>query len=181
MAIEEIKKLVNVPFNFTSRKIKKTIYVTSDGTEFEKYTPAINYETKYLFIKEFKEYFSEEKNNFIIGTKELNNALWINEDDEEEVYNDFFWVKVNNEKEKEILKKFCIKVYKNGYYNLYRNDDCSDLGWIYIIVISDGDILWISKKQIEQNIQITQNNFPENIKTNKIIKKKVTRSELIDI
>ncbi len=182
MAIEEIKKLVDVSFNFALRKEKKTVYITSDGTEFEKYGVASDYEIKYIFMKEFKEYFSEEKNNLKIGIRELSNALWMGENKEEnDIFNDFFWVNVKNEQEKEFLKKFCEKFYKLNYMNLYWEEDCPDIGWIYVMVIKDQEISWVSKKQIEHNIQIIQNNFPENIKTNKITRKKVTRSELIDI
>ena len=63
MAVEEIEKLVDAPLVFAPRKIKKTIFRTSDGTEFEKNTVANRYETEYLFREEFKKHFSEEKKN----------------------------------------------------------------------------------------------------------------------
>ena len=122
MAIEEIKKLVDASFNFVPRKIKKTIYVVSDGTEFKNYTVASDYDTKYFLMKEFKEYFSEEKNNFRLGTKELNNVLWDNEE-EEDIYEDCFWVKIKNEQEKEFLKKFCKRAYKLKYRSLFYKEN----------------------------------------------------------
>ena len=99
----------------------------------------------------------------------------------ERIYIDYFWVKIGNKQEREILENFCKKIYKLAYGNLFEKNDCSDIGWIYIMAIKDNGTYWISKKQLERDIQITQNNFPENIKTNNIIKKKITRSELIDI
>ncbi len=178
MAVEEIEKLVDAPLVFAPKKIKKTIFRTSDGTEFEKNTVATRYETEYLFREEFKKHFSEEKNNFIIGTKELSENLVM---ESERIYIDYFWVKIGNKQEREILENFCKKVYELAYSNLFEKNDCSDIGWIYIMAIKDNGTYWISKKQLERDIQITQNNFPENIKTNKITRKKVTRSELIDI
>ncbi len=88
MAVEEIEKLVDAPFVFAPKKIKETVFRTSDRTEFRTERKAKIYDAQYLLMKEFKEYFSEEKNNFRIGTKELNNSLWMAENCYKNIYDD---------------------------------------------------------------------------------------------
>jgi hypothetical protein len=184
MTVEKVEKLVDAQFVLNPRKVTKTIFVTSDGTEFDAITIARKYDKKDSLIKEFKKQFSEEKGNFKIGVEELNKELWIEETGGSDFYYDSFWVKIKNIKEEQYFQKFCKELYKLPYQNLYDRKNISCIGWKYIMVITNGKynrVYWISKEQLEKGINIVKNNFPENIKNSYIKKKKTTRAELIDI
>ena len=181
MAVEKIEKLVNAQFVFTPRKVTKTIFFTSDKTEFDGLTSARKYDKEYLLMNEFQKVFSEEKSNFKIGTKELNEALFIPEGNI--FFEDCFWVKLNNEQEK-ILENFCRIFYKLGFENYINKEDSLCVGWIYITVIKNSDIngtYWVSKEQLENIVKSIKNNFPENIKSNVKKNKKVNKFEMMDI
>ncbi len=182
MAVEKIEKLVDA-FSLSPKKVKEYVYKATDGKEFILQKDAIKYDKKYVLMDEFKKHFSEEKSNFKIGSKELNESLFIIKDYNDSIFKDCFWVKVDNEQEGTILEKFCKKFYLLGFNNYINKEDIAYNGWIYVVVIKNSTITgtyWVSKKQLENIVNVIQNNFPENIK-NVIKNKKVNKFEIMDV
>ena len=185
MAVEEIEKLVDA-LSLSSIKKKEYFYRTTDGKEFISKGKADKYERDYLLLQKFKENFSEGKNTFIVGSKELSESLYTLE--EESCFEDYFWIKINGDEDKKNLKQFCknfygileiIRIYTNerGLFNADK--------WIYVIIVkmkgNNPYLFWEPEEKIRKVINIMQNNLPEKIKKTRTIKKIVNRADLIDI
>jgi len=179
MAVEKIEKIVDA-FSLSPKKVKEYVYRTTDGKEFVLQKDAVKYDKRYVLLQNFQQHFSEEKSNFKIGSKELNEILLVTEDNSS--FEDSFWAKINDEQDMSIFEKFCLSFYKLKFIKLYK-EDITYNGWIYTVVIKDGEIdgtYWASKKQLENMINVIQNNFPEKIE-NVIKNKKVNKFEIMDI
>lgn len=171
MAIKAVtKELRKLSFTYSTEEV--TMFRTSDGHLFEKESSASKYENKLSCISKFEDHFSEKRGNFVAAPLDMV-FLMIGEMEDQSNLMEYFWINLNNEKDKEIFIKSISEFYHVPLF--YCEDQFKGFGWYLFTMFktktqSKGfSVKMYYEKSISERLSIIKNSLPDELlKTNKV-------------